>query len=176
MPAGPVAFSATRTSRASQQISTCARMRDSNRWNSGRSMGSTSCPGTRVGFEEILVAQGDLGRGQARVGGGQQVLTVQLLLGDHPRPVDIQPSGAGLAKPSAEGEVVTQSAPGSGVSGHSASRRARAVALVVVFFAVVAFARAAAIRSRSACRRVSASSWVALSRGADGGDTHIQRG
>jgi hypothetical protein len=59
------------------------------------------------GFEQVLVAQGDLGGGQVRVGGGQQVLAVQPLLRGDLGAVDQEPAGGRLAQPPAQGDVVS---------------------------------------------------------------------
>ncbi|CAB4604964.1 unannotated protein [freshwater metagenome] len=64
------------------------------------------------GFEQVLVAERDIFRGQVRVRGRQQILAVELGFGGDLRPVDHQPTGRGLAQPTTQRRVVTQRALG----------------------------------------------------------------
>jgi hypothetical protein len=64
------------------------------------------------GFEQVLVAQRDVLGAQVRVGGRQQVLAVQPLLGGDLLAVQDEPAGRQLPQPPAQGRVVTQRALG----------------------------------------------------------------
>ena len=67
------------------------------------------------GFQQVLVAQRDVLRGQVGVAGGQQELAVQPCFGGDLGPVDDQPARGGLAQVAAQGAVVAQRALGLGV-------------------------------------------------------------
>ena len=86
----PVRRSATRmSSSASQQSRTWARMRGSSAVEDRPQLqGALQVPEAAFGFEQVLVAQRDVLGGQVRVGGGEQVLAVEALLGGDLGPVD----------------------------------------------------------------------------------------
>ena len=55
-----------------------------------QSRGSSSCPARPLDLEELLVAEGDVFRGQRRVAGPEQELAVEALFASDRRPVDPQ--------------------------------------------------------------------------------------
>ena len=55
-----------------------------------------------LNFQELLVAQGDVLRGQLRVGGAQQVLPIEVLLGLRPGRVDPEQAAGGGAQVAAQ--------------------------------------------------------------------------
>jgi hypothetical protein len=69
-------------------------------------------PEAALGLQQVLVAQRDVLGGQVGVGGGQQVLAVQPLLGGDLGTVDDQPPVWLLAQPAPEGGIVAQGALG----------------------------------------------------------------
>ena len=100
----PVRRSATRiSSSASQQSSTCVRMRAARSWTSGR--------GTRVRPRSGSCRPARRPRRQLRVRGRQQVLPVQPRLGGDLRPVQHEPPGRGFAQPAPAGGVLAQRTP-----------------------------------------------------------------
>src|SRR5215211_8443475 len=74
-------------------------------------------PEAALGFQQVLVAKGDVLGAEVRVGGGQQVFAVQPLFGLDLGAVDDQPPVWLLAQPAAQRGMVTQGALGAHVGG-----------------------------------------------------------
>ena len=80
--------------------------------------GGFEVPEPALGLQQVLVRGRDFGRGQVLVGGGQQVLAVQLGLGGDRSPVDDEPAGCLLAQVAAQGAMLAQGAFGAGMPSH----------------------------------------------------------
>ena len=86
------------SSSASQQSSTWARIRSSLRWWTGRRSSVVFMSRQARSISALLVAERDVLGGERRVGGSEQELAVQVLLGIDGGAVDPQLAGLGLAQ------------------------------------------------------------------------------